>query len=199
MYSYRIEQAIRAAAVLHREQSRKGSMPFPYVTHLFSVAMILTDYTKDEDIIIAALLHDTVEDTDYTLDELQEDFGGKVREIVETISEPTHIKERKLPWTERKEVYAKQLKKGSTEAIMVAAADKLHNFRSVVEEYYDDHNRFLQDFGKQLDERLEVYQKIANVINNRLNGALLNEFNHVFDQYKNFIYDIKKAQQKEKF
>jgi len=195
MYSYRIEQAIRAAAVLHSEQRRKGSMPFPYVTHLISVAMMLEDYTKDEDIIVAALLHDTIEDTDYTLEELEEDFGGKVKEIVEALSEPTHDKERKLLWTEKKRLYAKQLKHGPIEAVMVAAADKAHNFRTSIEEYYDAHNRFLQDFGKELDERVEVYQIIANVINNRLTGPLLTEFNHVFDEYKKFIYDIKKAQQ----
>ncbi len=197
MYSYRIEQAIRAAAVLHRDQNRKGSMPFPYVTHLVSVAFILLDYTDDEDIIVAALLHDTIEDTDYTLDELEEDFGGKVRELVETLSEPKQVGERRLSWSDRKREYAKQLKKGPKEAVMIAAADKAHNFRTTVEEYYEDHARFLQDFGKNLDERLEMYQTIANVINNRLDGPLLNEFNHVFESYKEFIYAVKKGLEKE--
>ena len=86
MYSYRIEQAIRAASVLHKNQLRKGSMPFPYITHLVATAFTLMDYTDDEDVIIAALLHDTLEDTDYTIDELQEDFGGKVRELVEAVT-----------------------------------------------------------------------------------------------------------------
>ena len=80
---------------------------------------------------------------------------------------------------------------------MIAAADKAHNFRTIVEEYYDAPARFLQDFGKNLDERLEVYQTIANVINNRLEGSLLNEFNHVFESYKEFIYAVKKSQEKE--
>lgn len=199
MYSYRIEQAIRAAAVLHREQSRNGSVPFPFVTHLFSVAMFLLDFTKDEDVIIAALLHDTIEDTDYTIEELKEDFGEKVTEIVSTLTEPKYHKDKKLNWVESKTAYAKQLKNGPIEAVLIAAADKIHNFRSSVEEYYDDHNRFLQDFGKHLDERLEVYQTISNVINNRLDGPLLKEYNHVFDEYKNFIYDIQKSQRQEKF
>ncbi len=195
MYSYRIEQAIRAAAVLHREQNRKGSMPFPYVTHLFSVATMLPDYTDDEDVIVAALLHDTIEDTDYTLAELEEDFGGRVREIVDTLSEPKEVNGQKLSWSDRKKTYAKQLKNGPKESVLIAAVDKIHNFRTSVEEYYDDYNRFLTDFGKNLDERIEVYQIIANVINNRLDGAILNEFNHVFEEYKNFIYAIKKAQE----
>lgn len=172
-------------------------MPFPYITHLMSVAFILHDYTQNEDVIIAALLHDTVEDTDYTLDELEEDFGAFVRELVTTLTEPTHEGDRKLPWPDKKKRYAAQLKKGPKEAVMIAAADKAHNFRTMVEEYYDAPDRFLQDFGKNLDERLEVYQTIANVINNRLEGPLLNEFNHVFESFKEFIYAIQKSQEKQ--
>ncbi len=197
MYSYRIEQAIRAAAVLHHEQTRKGAMPFPYVTHLMSVAFMLLDYTDNEDVIVAALLHDTIEDTDYTIDELEEDFGGVVKELVDTLSERTHDGERKLTWAEKKKAYAVALKKGPREAVMIAAADKTHNFRTIVEDYYETPERFLQDFGKNLDERLEVYQTIANVINNRLEGPLLNEFNHVFESYKEFIYAVKKSREKE--
>lgn len=194
MYTFRIEQAIRAAAVLHHHETRKGSMPFPYVTHLYSVAMMLGDYTDDEDVIVAALLHDTIEDTDYTIAELEEDFGGRVAEIVAAGSEPRLVNGQRASWVEKKKAYAKQLKSGPLEAVMIAAADKAHNFRTSVEEYYDDHNRFLQDFGKNLDERIETYQMIAGVINSRLEGPLLSEFNHVFEEYKQFIYEIQKAQ-----
>lgn len=195
MYSYRIEQAIRAAAVLHKNQLRKGSMPFPYVTHLVATAFTLIDYTEDEDVIISALLHDTLEDTDYTLDELQEDFGGRVREIVEALTEPKSTPEDRLSFRERKQIYTNQLKKGPLEAVLVAAADKMHNFRTTVEDYTDAHERFIQDFGKNFDERIEVYQAISNVINNRLEGPILAEFNHVFEEYKQFLYTVKETEQ----
>jgi (p)ppGpp synthase/HD superfamily hydrolase len=191
MYSYRIEQAIRAAAVLHKNQLRKGSMPFPYITHLVATAFTLLDYTDDEDVIISALLHDTLEDTDYTLDELQEDFGGKVREIVEAVTEPKSTPENRISFRDRKRIYAEQLKKGPKEAVLVAAADKMHNFRTMVEDYTEAPDRFIEDFGKNFDERVEAYQTIANVINNRLEGRILAEFNHVFDEYKQFIEQIK--------
>lgn len=194
MYSYRIEQAIRAAAVLHKDQLRKGSMPFPYVTHLMATAFTLLDYTKDEDVIIAALLHDTLEDTDYTIDELQEDFGGKVRDIVEAVTEPRGEVDQRPSFKESKRKYADQLKKGPREAVMVAAADKMHNFRTSIEDYSDSHDRFIQDFGKNFDERIECYQIIANVINNRLSGNILAEFNHVFEEYKNFLHNVKKSE-----
>lgn len=195
MYSYRIEQAIRAAAVLHKDQLRKGSMPFPYITHLTAVAMTLLDYTDDEDVVIAAFLHDTLEDTDYTVDELEEDFGGRVRELVETVSEPMSTSENKLTWSEKKAAYAKQLKKGPKEAALIAAVDKMHNFRTMVEDYIDAPERFIQDFGSNFDERLEVYQNIANVINSRLDGPVLAEFNHVFDEYRNFLNTLKTAEE----
>lgn len=195
MYSYRVEQAIRAAAVLHKNQLRKGSMPFPYITHLVATAFTLMDYTKDEDVIISALLHDTLEDTDYNIEELQEDFGGRVREIVEAVTEPKSTPENHIPFKERKRVYAEQLKKGPIESVLVAAADKIHNFRTTVEDYTDDHERFIQDFGKNFNDRLEAYQTISNVINNRLNGPILAEFNHVFEEYKQFLYNVKATEE----
>ncbi len=191
MYSYRIEQAIRAASVLHKDQLRKGSMPFPYITHLVATAFTLLDYTKDEDVIIAALLHDSIEDTDYTIDELQEDFGGKVREIVEAVTEPKRDGEKKLTWREQKMTYVRQLKKAPKEALLVAAADKIHNFRTIVEDYTDSYDRYVQDFGKNFDDRLEVYQEIHDIINSRLDNPIKDEFNHVFAEFKEFLYRIK--------
>lgn len=193
MYSYRVEQAIRAASVLHKDQTRRGSMPFPFMTHLMATAFTLIDYTTDEDVIVAALLHDTLEDTDYTLEELREDFGGRVGDIVETLTEPKSSPEHRVTWKDRKLTYARQLKKGSQEALLIAAADKIHNFRTTVEDYADSHDRFYQDFGKNFDERLEVYQQIANVINAKLHNPILAEFNHVFEAYREFLLDVKRV------
>ena len=195
MYSYRVEQAIRAASVLHKDQFRKGSMPFPYITHLIATAFTLLDYTDDEDVIIAALLHDSIEDTDYTIEELQEDFGGKVREIVEFVTEPKNTPDKKYGWREKKEVYVKQLKKAPKEALLVAAADKIHNFRTIVEDYTDDYNRYVQDFGKNFDDRLDVYEELSVVINSRLDSPIKSEFNHVFDEFKEFLYKIKEIEE----
>ena len=198
MYTYRIEQAIRAAAILHKNQLRKGAAPLPYITHLVAVMMIASDYTKDEDVLIGALLHDTLEDTDYTATELQEDFGGKVREIVEALTEPQNEGDKKYSWREQKQRYAKQLKKAPTESLLIAAADKIHNMRAIVEEYFDDHVRFMNEFGGSLDERIIQYQDISNVLNSRLKNDIIAEFNHVYTEYKNFVLDVKKTQDERK-
>jgi (p)ppGpp synthase/HD superfamily hydrolase len=197
LYSYRIEQAIRAATILHKDQVRKGSAPLPYVSHLVATAFLVADYYPEEDAIIAALLHDTLEDTDYTPRELEDDFGGVVREIVETVSEPQTTEVRPYTWIERKEIYIKQLKAGSEVACIVAAADKIHNLRSIVEDYYEDHRRFIADFGGSLEKRVEVYQKISNVLNQKVQNPILSEFNHVFEEYKNFVYAVKKASEEQ--
>ncbi len=197
MYSYRIEQALRAASILHKDQVRKGAVPIPYTSHLFATTLIAADYTNDEDVLIGALLHDTLEDTDYTPQELQKDFGGKVREIVEALTEPQDSDSKQYSWKQRKSHYAAQLKKAPQESLIIAAADKIHNMRAMVEEYYDEHKRFLKEFGGSLEDRLTQYQDIADALNKHLKNDILNEFNHVFNEYKNFITDVKKTRDQE--
>ena len=190
MYSYKLEQAIRAATIPHENQMRRGMVPLPYISHLMAVVLILRDYTTDENTLVAALLHDTLEDTDYTYDELVEDFGGEVASIVATLTEPKKNGEEKLPWLARKKEYAKQLKQGSDVALMIAAADKAHNFRTTVEEYYEAPARFIEDFGSNIEEKLEGYQTIANVINSRLKSDIVHEFNHTFEEFKQFLINV---------
>ncbi len=191
-YSYAIEQAIRAASVLHKDQVRKGSVPYPYITHLFAVATIVADYTDDESTIVAALLHDTLEDTDYTEEELNDDFGGVVKEIVISLTEPSVTEHNIANFAFQKKQYVKQLKDAPERALLIAAADKIHNMRSIVEEYYDDHSSFLAHFGGNLHDRLLMYQEISNVLNRRLKNSILSEFNSVFTEYKNFLHDVEK-------
>lgn len=192
IYSYRIEQAIRAAAILHDGQVRKGRVPFPYLTHLTSVMLMVSDYTDEEDVIIAALLHDTLEDTDYTEKELRADFGNEVTEYVLHVSEKTGEEVTQADWKERKDRYIKLLEKAPVGSLIVSAADKIHNMRTVIEEYFNDHARFVRDFGGSLEERLRMYQEISNILNRRLENDIVSEFNHVFDEYKKFISHVQK-------
>ncbi len=193
-YSYAIEQAIRAASVLHKDQVRKGQVPYPYMTHLYAVALIVSDYTDDDDTIVAALLHDTLEDTDYEEKELEDDFGGGVRDIVVSLTEPKRKSNERTEVELQKKAYLKQLKEASEKSLIVVAADKIHNMRSVVEEYYDNHTGFIADFGSALNDRVMLYQEISNILNRNLKNAILAEFNSVFTEYKNFIHDVEKKQ-----
>lgn len=186
IYSFRIEQAIRAAAILHRDQVRKGRAPYPYVAHLYAVASIIRDYTSDEDTIISGLLHDTLEDTDYTIEELEKDFGPRVRTIVEHVSERISSDDTRSR-EERKRGYILMLKKAPEESLIVAAADKIHNLRSIVEEYHGAFEDYLRDFNGTIPERLEFYGALHSILNSKLQNAIIHEFNHVFDEFQSFI------------
>ncbi len=191
-YSFSIEQAIRAASVLHKDQVRKGQVPYPYITHLVAVAMIVSDYTDDENTIVAALLHDTLEDTDYTIEELRDDFGAVVAEIVGALTEPELKSNEKSSIVEQKKQYLKQLREATEETLVVLAGDKIHSMRSVVEEYYEDHSGFIAEYGTSMESRMLLYQEVSNILNRSLKNAILTEFNSIFTEYKNFIQDVEK-------
>lgn len=196
IYSYRVEQAIRAAAVLHKNQTRKGAVPLPYVAHLFAVATLVADYTDSENAYIGALLHDTLEDTDYTEEELRQDFGEEIYRIVKPLTEPQDTEKQQYTWRERKRAYAEQLKEAPEESLIVAAADKIHNMRTTIEEYAEAYERFVREFGGSLDDRALMYQDISNTLNNRLDNGIVAEFNHVYTEYKNFVLDVQKTYKK---
>ena len=191
-YTYTIEKAIRAASVLHLGQVRKGPIPYPYITKLFATAMIVSDYTDDENTIVASLLHDTLSDTDYTSKELEDDFGGLVKDIIMSITEPSHASADQISIDEQQKLFFKQLKNASEAALIVLAASKIYTMRTVIEEYIEDIPAFIADFGNKHDTRLFFYQEMSNVLNRNVKNAILAEFNSIFTEYKNFIHEVKR-------
>jgi (p)ppGpp synthase/HD superfamily hydrolase len=88
-YTDQIEKAIKVASRAHKEQLRKGT-DMPYISHPFSVMAILSEFTEDEDVLIAGLLHDILEDADaheYGVAYLQKEFGNRTTEIIQEVSE----------------------------------------------------------------------------------------------------------------
>jgi (p)ppGpp synthase/HD superfamily hydrolase len=126
-----LEQALRWAAVCHQGQVRRGS-GVPYVEHAMGVALILDRLGFDENVVIAGLLHDVVEDTDATLVQVEERFGPEVAEIVRHSSEiKTDAQGRKRPWIDRKRDHLEALAGAPVSARAVVLADKLHNLISI--------------------------------------------------------------------
>ena len=128
--SARFDEALVYASQLHREQLRKGSRT-PYIAHLLAVTAIVLENGADEDEAIAALLHDAMEDQGGrpTLAEIGRRFGPRVAEIVEGCSDSDTVP--KPPWRERKERYIAHLGEATPSMLLVTAADKLHNARSI--------------------------------------------------------------------
>ncbi|MBQ2850349.1 MAG: HD domain-containing protein [Thermoguttaceae bacterium] len=131
--SERFDEAIAFASDLHREQSRKIGR-VPYLSHLLRVAGLALDFGASEDVAIAALLHDAVEDCGGMETEavIRERFGDFVADVVlETSDSTTADANRKAPWRERKEAYLAHLRTGSEAAALVSGCDKLDNITSL--------------------------------------------------------------------
>jgi len=131
LYSERLIDALGVAARLHAGQRRKGS-DIPYLSHLLGTCGIALDYGAGEDEAIAALLHDVIEDVQPTADARAAvaAFGPEVLRIVEGCTDSdTHPKP---PWRERKEAYVARVADDDAPILLVSAADKLHNSRSIV-------------------------------------------------------------------
>ena len=129
--SPRLESALRWSAICHAGQTRKGS-EVPYFEHAAAVAMILDRAGFEEDVVIAGLLHDVVEDTDATLDDVAARFGPAVAELVDACSEiKLDAEGRKRPWIDRKRDHLAALGSVDDSARAVILADKLHNLTSI--------------------------------------------------------------------
>ncbi|WP_236634544.1 MULTISPECIES: HD domain-containing protein [unclassified Exiguobacterium] len=158
-----IEQALRFAAVRHDGQFRKGTN-IPYVTHPVGVSMLLVEDRQPVPVIVAGLLHDLLEDTLTTSEELTERFGSEVTRLVLAVSEP----EKHHSWEERKRMTIQRVSTLQYDEVALLVADKLHNLRSIrfdVEsagkQVWDRFNRPLRDQSWYYHELLHAFQPFA--------------------------------------
>ncbi|RWS19311.1 guanosine-3':5'-bis(diphosphate) 3'-pyrophosphohydrolase MESH1-like isoform X1 [Leptotrombidium deliense] len=125
----RFVAAVDFAAVKHKDQRRKDPQKTPYINHPIGVANLLVSIGKvtDSKVLIAAVLHDTVEDTDTTLEEIQEKFGIDIRNIVAEVTD-----NKSLPKEERKRLQIVHAPTLSSDAKLVKLADKLYNLQDLL-------------------------------------------------------------------
>lgn len=132
------EKALEFATRAHLGTTRKGT-DIPYITHPVETAEIVSRMTDDEDVVVAALLHDVAEDTSYTLDDIRENFGDRVAYLV---SEETENKRRGQSaadtWYIRKKETLDHLREASIDVKMLALADKLSNMRLTFSKYQQE-------------------------------------------------------------
>lgn len=124
-----ILKATQFAADKHRGQTRKDAAGTPYINHPVAVARLLSDYAgiQEAKVIVAALLHDTVEDTDTTVDDIEEEFGREVRDIVIEVTD-----DKSLPSTRRKQLQIENAARLSHAARLVKLADKISNLQDIL-------------------------------------------------------------------
>lgn len=129
----KLNYALRFAAEKHRGQKRKITQE-DYIFHPLEVALMVAQYTSDLDTIIAAVLHDTLEDTDTSPEEISRLFGEHVLSIILECSE----KDKTLPWKQRKTQMLEAYPTLSEEACLIILSDKISNLNSI-KYYYNEH------------------------------------------------------------
>jgi (p)ppGpp synthase/HD superfamily hydrolase len=172
--SRRFEQALLFATRKHASQSRKGT-PAPYISHLMGVAGLVLEAGGDEDLAIAALLHDVVEDCGGApmLKEVRRRFGKRVAHVVQGCTDTDQ--DPKPPWRERKENYIKHLRTASADVHLVSAADKVHNARHILTDYYEVGEPIWDRFNGKRDGTLWYYRALLKEFRRRKTNRLVNE------------------------
>jgi (p)ppGpp synthase/HD superfamily hydrolase len=169
------------AETKHEGQLRKGS-DIPYFTHPDAVAKILAEYTDDEDIISAGYLHDVLEDVEgYTYEDLSKDFSKRIANIVNNVThQDGEIKltkeEKRKRWKKRKQEYVEHLKKAPKEALLVCAADKIHNLETIIEKYKIEGEEMWGIFNAPEPQKENViwyYEAVLNELKELLNNPIV--------------------------
>ena len=128
MFSQAIERALRTALEAHQGQHRKGGEGVPYAVHPLHVAMLLARLRADDEVIVAGLLHDVVEDCPgWSLARVEAEFGAHAAALVGELTE-----DKSRSWEERKRRAVEHVPQLSVEAATIKAADQLHNLQSLL-------------------------------------------------------------------
>ncbi len=152
-----IHKAIEFATKAHKNQVRKGT-DTPYIVHPFEVAIILTENGCDEKVIIAGLLHDTIEDTDVTIEDIEHDFGSEIAELVSLCSE-----DKTQAWGVRKQHTIDFLKdEADFDMLILSCADKLSNLRSMKEDYNTAGEKLWERFNRPKEKQNWYYKSLID-------------------------------------
>ncbi|HMK28965.1 MAG TPA: HD domain-containing protein [Terriglobales bacterium] len=192
-FSERFGAALAYAADLHRLQTRKGKANIPYVGHLLGVASLVIEAGGDEEMAIAALLHDAVEDQGGRprLEEIRDRFGARVAHIVEGCTDSDQTP--KPPWLERKRQYIEHVRQvADSEVCFVSAADKLHNARTILTDFRRLGDKVWERFSGKKDGTLWYYRTIVNAFREAQNRrapdrALAAGYSRIVDELEGVV------------
>jgi GTP pyrophosphokinase len=187
MITERFAQALAVAIQAHDGQLRKGTT-IPYISHPIGVSSIAMEYGADEDQAIAALLHDVLEDAEPQLRPhfeviIKSQFGSRVFEIVLGCTDGVpDTSGEKQGWEERKIAYLEHLRAASEDIILVSGSDKLHNARSILNDFKSIGLAVFERFKAGQDGTVWYYQSLAKIFNDR-NAPMASALQSVVDQF----------------
>ena len=185
-----LDRAIVFAVEAHRNTERRGK-GFPYIVHPLEAMSIVATLTSDQELLAAAALHDVVEDTQFTLEDIRREFGDKVAFLVEKESDKfvEGISESDS-WRDRKQAAIDRIAAAPYEAKIVAMGDKLSNMRAIARDYDEIGNRLWERFhapGGRADHEWH-YRGLAQSLNDLAGTPAFTEFvqhiEHVFGKPK---------------
>ena len=164
----KVFQAIELAARAHRGQVRKGS-GVPYLIHPLNVAKLLIQEGCEEEVVVAGLMHDTVEDTDMKLADIEAEFGPRVAAMVAGASEP----DRRTSWEERKQHTIDSVAGAPEGVLWIICADKLDNIRSLREDLQHTGSALWTRFNRPQTAQAWYYRTLLAQLEQRLGGSSL--------------------------
>ena len=189
--SNRVARAFAFALQAHGTQTRKGTT-IPYLSHVMAVASLVLDYGGAENQVVAALLHDTVEDCGVTYAQIRRQFGAPVARIVKDCTDAETFP--KPPWKARKQRYIDHLRRGHhAPSLLVSAADKLHNARAIVHDVKHQGKAVWKRFHAAPAEILWYYQSLCAIFRRRAKEVspafrlLVQELDGTVKEMKNLV------------
>ena len=186
VYSNKIKEAIHFASIAHKEQKRKV-FNYPCISHPLTVLFIVSNFTKDEDTLISAILHDVAEDTERNLDDIEKLFGKKVRDIVDILSEDMSV-----PKNEGQLKQLERFKTANHKVLIIALADTIHNTCDIftILENHKIENFSNLSYGT-MKYKIEYAKQKLNIIENAWKeNPLLPEAKLRIKEYKNLLYKL---------
>lgn len=158
-----VKKALNVAYDLHNGQIRKIDKA-PYIVHPLEVFSIVSRFSDKEEVLAASLLHDAIEDTDYTEKQMLEDFGEETTKIVNLLTE-----DKSLSWEQRKSKYIENLRKSENkDAILVSAADKINNLQSIIDTHKTIGDKIWDMFNAPKESQIKFYEMYFSALNDFL-------------------------------
>jgi (p)ppGpp synthase/HD superfamily hydrolase len=184
----RFTRAVEYARTLHTE-TRKGTK-IPYMAHLFGVASLVMGEAGGavpvtEDMVIAAILHDTVEDHggQRTLDDVEKRFGPDVSRMVEGLSDTlAEDHDKKEGWEERKKAYLARLRSEPEGVLVISVADKLYNAKSILDDLKVIGPAVWDRFKRGPKDQLWYFHSLLEIFEARLQSRMVGELKRVVDE-----------------
>jgi hypothetical protein len=186
VWSESLTDAFDFAAHLHREQVRKGGQ-IAYLSHLLGVASLVLEWGGGENAVIAAFLHDAVEDQGgkATLAEIRQRFGSRVAELVEACSDSSSFP--KPPWRRRKQAYVDRLATADPDMRLIVAADKLHNLRCILADFRRLGPGVWSRFQKGEEGTLWYYGAVLEKLSGRIPEAAEDELRRTLRELRGLV------------